>query len=463
MGVDLSKRREACLKGIGSLSKEQIAHLKEIGQIVRAHKIVLQSRGEIPTKKGIQELLEYIWQNCPAYPPYGSLNIKTWTNIGSYFHEEPRAPTPILINWKSVLIALCLHHGNTVTPSKKQADELTPLNPTAPPKYEDVTIETEGRVERESKEEILQQTPQEEKSNIPPKNEKETTEIVEMVKKEIATEIVEKIKEGIIQQAPQEEKSNIYPVLNSECPYGPLTTGIEKARSGDNVKLEDLKMMAAFPVDFTGQNPVHTPLPPSVLKDLKSAITTYGLLSPYVQGLFANVADNYVMLPLEWYSMAKAVLSMTQAMLWKAIFREQCAVLHGTNANFPVAQLQGSGNFKTQAQQMAIPRDSLKVTGKAAVFAFGHLDDMKSASTSNFISIRQENGEPYSTFIERLQTVVNREIDNAVARKELMIKLAFENTNEDCRRVLEPLRGDSTKRLVDYLRKASVIRGLMFQ
>ncbi|XP_032088853.1 uncharacterized protein LOC116519199 [Thamnophis elegans] len=314
MGKDLSKGREARLKDTGPLSREQKAHLKEIGQIIGAHKTILKDKSELPTKKEVRELMRYIWQYCPCYPTFGSLNIDTWEKIGSYLHEEPRAPTPILISCKAVLTALCLHHGDTFTLSKKQADELTSLKPTAPPKYEEITTKAVGEEKRESKEEILKQTPQEEKSNTPEKSD------IPPKYEEVTTEIVEKIKEEIKQQAPQEEKSNIYPVLRStEYSLGPLTAGMQKKRSGEDVKLKDLKLMAAFPVDFTGQNPVFTPLPSSVLKDL----------SPYVQGLLQSLSENYVLLPNEWYSVAK-ILSTWQ-IITECLKTHEQAVMGGTD------------------------------------------------------------------------------------------------------------------------------------
>ncbi|KAG8142865.1 hypothetical protein E2320_006052 [Naja naja] len=73
---------------------------------------------------------------------------------------------------------------------------------------------------------------------------------------------------------------------------------------------------------------------------------------------------------------------------------------------------------------------------------------MQAANLSNLLKVIQEPSEPYTTFINRLQTALERQIQNQAARQELLIKLAFEHANEDCKKVLQPLSGNQACRVV---------------
>lgn len=57
----------------------------------------------------------------------------------------------------------------------------------------------------------------------------------------------------------------------------------------------------------------------------------------------------------------------------------------------------------------------------------------------SFTVTRQSPQESYMEFINRLQEAIQRQVDNPDAQWELMRKLAYENANADCRKVLQSI------------------------
>jgi len=71
----------------------------------------------------------------------------------------------------------------------------------------------------------------------------------------------------------------------------------------------------------------------------------------------------------------------------------------------------------------------------------------------SFTSIKQGVSEPYMTFIGRLCDAVEKQIENSEARESLLIKLALENANADCKKILIALPRNAT--LVEMVEAAS--------
>lgn len=53
----------------------------------------------------------------------------------------------------------------------------------------------------------------------------------------------------------------------------------------------------------------YTPLSFKVMKDLKQAVTMYGIQSNYVKGLLQGLAQEYGLIPYDWGMSARTVLS----------------------------------------------------------------------------------------------------------------------------------------------------------
>lgn len=59
--------------------------------------------------------------------------------------------------------------------------------------------------------------------------------------------------------------------------------------------------------------------------------------------------------------------------------------------------------------------------------------------TQSFSSVRQNPKELYMQFIERLQDAVEKQIANSDTRSLLIVRLAQDNANEDCKQIIDAL------------------------
>lgn len=62
-----------------------------------------------------------------------------------------------------------------------------------------------------------------------------------------------------------------------------------------------------------------------------------------------------------------------------------------------------------------------------------------SVPTQSFSSIRQNPKELYMQFTERLQDAMENQIANSNARSLLIVRLAQDNANEDCSKIIDAL------------------------
>lgn len=75
----------------------------------------------------------------------------------------------------------------------------------------------------------------------------------------------------------------------------------------------------------------------------------------------------------------------------------------------------------------------------AALRAFKTIPDAKPHRAGSFINIRQRANEACLDFIDRLQEAIQRQIENQDVADALLLQLAFENDNNDCKAVLQPM------------------------
>lgn len=414
----------------GNLTKEQQAHIREVGQIIESNKNFLQRRNYYPSKKKLITLFKFIWQEVRDYPPTGRLDLRTWTTLGEQFHREPRAPPEILTTWKGVIMALQNHLGRNLPPAT--------IASTPPPAYE------------EQKQDLSQIKPLEDPPKLYPSLSGQGHSPVLQAEKRITP------------CAPPA----LCAVENSLTPtdeVGPLKRGIDKAKQEMSLSQEDWELLSAYPIDYSGAQPAYQELPFSVMKELKSALANNGVQSPYFKGLMDNVAVNYNLTPTEWRGLAKMLLTSTQYLLWTQAFEAECITQQQANPGLPVDQIRGAGLFANRAQQLQMGRLAVSCAREAAVTAFYSLGDFATPASSSFTRIKQGNSEPYDKFIERLQQAVDRDIKNPEANKILMRKLAFENANADCTKILAPLNVDNSKTLIDFLKAAAVVGSQTFQ
>ena len=71
-------------------------------------------------------------------------------------------------------------------------------------------------------------------------------------------------------------------------------------------------------VQRKGQAGEYEPVPFKFLSSMKQAVTTYGVTSYYVQAFLENFAEANTVIPLDWQTLAKAVLENSQYVQFKS-------------------------------------------------------------------------------------------------------------------------------------------------
>ncbi|KAG8130154.1 hypothetical protein E2320_016755, partial [Naja naja] len=232
----------------GELSTQQKVHAKELHQILKQ-----QSKTGGISLCDIEDLITEIGYQCPWYPEKGSLDLADWIKIGVHLHSESRAPIQHLLLWQT-----CKEAVETVGfHSLKAPASLLPQEASAPPPYVQLTLSASTS--------MLPET-----SRTPPKISSKGSSAIQAGFKEV------------------QEKGE----LTSE----ELTEGLN-----------------AFPaqeqVDAQGQIQYEwTPLPYTVLRELRKSISETGLRSTFTQGILEGISNAYHLIPQDWKDMMRCFL-----------------------------------------------------------------------------------------------------------------------------------------------------------
>ena len=74
-------------------------------------------------------------------------------------------------------------------------------------------------------------------------------------------------------------------------------------------------------------------------------------------------------------------------------------------------------------------------------------------ATKSFTLIKQGRGEGYISFLDCLKEALEKQVENAEAREVLLLKLAFDNVNMDCKKVLLPLKNPLLTDMIEATQK----------
>ena len=379
-----------------SLSAPQKQFLKNLQYILKQNSLAVQEEDLIA-------LITAIDTHCPWFPEDGTWELDAWDKVGSTFHGHPHIALPILNAWCKVRVAF-----SALTPKNiclATASEPAPTNPTAPV---------------------------------------------------LALPAPSTALRGL---SPQYENSSIS--LNP-LPPAPPDPGIGTGTGGVHQALvaiaswepEASSIPTAFPVfrPTPGGQPQYAPFEFQLLKELKAAVSTYGISSPYAQGLLDNVLS-LQLIPEDIKLLARTLLTPSAAVVFGSEWEHECMlmtpqILQQYNAIVPAANrvtehvmlegLVGKGALNTPQQQVTMHALVLNASTTAAKIAFRRTPDPTSA-TQQWGSVRQGPTEPYATFMDRLMTAIHRQISNPDAQNVVLRQLAFENANEDCRAALRPI------------------------
>ncbi|CAM5109079.1 unnamed protein product, partial [Eretmochelys imbricata] len=113
--------------------------------------------------------------------------------------------------------------------------------------------------------------------------------------------------------------------------------------------------------------------------------------------------------------------------------------------------LAGEGQFATVQMQSQLPQAVFPIISTCAQHAFQKVPD-SGKPTKSFASICQGASESFMDFTNRLQEAILRQVDNPAAAQEILLKMAVENANKDCRRALQAAQVAGVLELSDMLR-----------
>ncbi|KAG8122735.1 hypothetical protein E2320_018610, partial [Naja naja] len=262
------------------------------------------------SQRSLIRLVQEISAQCLWYPEKGSLKLADWEKMGRTLHTEPRASVEVLQVW---------HLGRHAIEKFGTAaiSLLTPPPPcyTAPMVY-------------------------------PPSSSESMT---------------------IAPSAPVDtgQPSHNPPVQSS------FQKMVETCKRDASVMGSELaELLSVCPVEYhqgqrqqLGQQIAEWEgLPYQILRELKKAITDYGISSNFTRGLLEGIKNGYTMIPEDWKQVFRMILTSMQYVVWETAL--------GGGGAYTVEQLFGSGQFAAVPAQTVLPPATLAMVSECAYRAF---------------------------------------------------------------------------------------------
>ncbi|XP_017684065.1 PREDICTED: endogenous retrovirus group K member 21 Gag polyprotein-like [Lepidothrix coronata] len=222
---------------------------------------------------------------------------------------------------------------------------------------------------------------------------------------------------------------------------------------------DDLNLVKAFPVFYHPNNhPVWEPIPLPVLKDTKQAITDYGLNSPYVIRVLGSLFAAYTFTPNDIRDLISAFFTNMQATLfldeWQTRIRQhaqQTSAITGTPVLESFNRLFGVGPYISNEAQIKIPMNESDISKNLAFQAIQTIAEA-AEPTPSYTQVQQKPTEPFIDFAERLKKAIAKQVKHPEAQDALFLKLAIEQSNDDCQQILRTLRDPTPMDMVKACR-----------
>ena len=80
----------------------------------------------------------------------------------------------------------------------------------------------------------------------------------------------------------------------------------------------------------------------------------------------------------------------------------------------------------------------------------------------SFVKVLQSANKLHLDFVARLQDAVIKTVGNGAAGKILVTTLAFENANQECQRLLRPLKAAGNLQIEDFIRACAGVGGAAY-
>ena len=206
-----------------------------------------------------------------------------------------------------------------------------------------------------------------------------------------------------------------------------------------------------------------------LLKELNSAVRTYGPSAPYTLSLLEALPGGEHMLPSEWIKVIQTVLTRGQFLSWKADFLDRCqtiAVANQKNPRAPSAgwtfeKLSGQGKYMAEARQKHFPVGLLAQTANANLGAWRTIP-IKGLVITPLTKVIQGAQGDFSEFVSRLLETAERTLGHA--DNKLVKQLAYENANSACKAVLRgKIRNKDLNEMIHLCRDVDMFTHKMSQ
>ncbi|KAM4643273.1 endogenous retrovirus group K member 8 Gag polyprotein-like [Amazona ochrocephala] len=162
------------------------------------------------------------------------------------------------------------------------------------------------------------------------------------------------------------------------------------------------------------------------------------------------------MTPFDIKAVAEMLFTPTQKAVFLSDWRERCSVAARENSgrnrgdsllDAGIPQLMGEPPVDTPQLQAQLAPEILRQSAELALKAMLKVPDV-GKSVKAFTGIKQAKDEPYMHFIDRLEAAIDKQVENDAAKEALLLKLAIENANLDCQKVLRMLKNPT---LIDMI------------
>ncbi|KAJ7411997.1 hypothetical protein BTVI_47918 [Pitangus sulphuratus] len=185
-----------------------------------------------------------------------------------------------------------------------------------------------------------------------------------------------------------------------------------------------------------------------VVQDLQFNVGKYGLNSPQVMRLI-RVINADLLAPYDITHLAQILLEPVQAQLFERKWAQMAARAERENLTradgdplkaVGAQALMGQEPFSSPDLQATWHPSVLQEAQKLGMAALLQVMEM-SAPRQRYTAIKQEHGEPFLKFIERLAQSLEKQVEDDTLRQKLCLQLARDQANTDCRKIIDSLPG----------------------
>uniref|UniRef100_A0A4X2M4F1 CCHC-type domain-containing protein n=1 Tax=Vombatus ursinus TaxID=29139 RepID=A0A4X2M4F1_VOMUR len=214
----------------------------------------------------------------------------------------------------------------------------------------------------------------------------------------------------------------------------------------------------------TDEGRTWAPLEWEKLKELKEAVNTYGVESPYVRELMVLLADSHILTPNDWKTIAKVCLKPGETLQWMTLFADTAKnFVRDMQSRTPQDDFQkivGAGRYEKNEDQMRYDVAVYAAVSQCAQRAFSKIE-ASGKQRPSMTKIKQGPDEPFPDFVACLQVAVERSVGGGEAASLLVQRLAQDNANVNCQKAMLTLDGDAG--LEEMIKRCEHIGSSAFQ